>query len=471
MIAVSEEKAAELIPERPQEKGGQGTTPHEAEADNVYAVTPEEADALIPEAGTRNKPQTPESEGKAAAEQDTDTAPVKKSGKRRLKKEVVWALHGMIFAAVAIAIGTRVFATPLYNAVKLEAGSPMPEAGAFSPRSGADIRYATEEEIASYLATHPDAGDRPADPDRVGVYTVYLKCGSEIRTVQLIVEDTTPPVIDGAEDRTVFAGDAADFSAGVTVSDNHDQSPRLDIDVSTVNMEEPGTYIAIYHAEDSAGNVTNVGTFVHVEAADSENNPRRTIPQSASITGVEPLSQMPELPTGCEVTSLAMALDYAGYKKADKTELAEKHLPKAEQGEAGTSPYTHFIGDPADAGSYGCYAGAIVACAESFGAKAEDVSGCSLDTLLAYVSDGRPVIVWATSDMVPTTEGNYRYIKPDGTAQRWKNNEHCLLMTGYDINENTVEMADPEKGEIVRYRMTMFLTRWEEQDHQAVIVY
>ena len=114
MIAVSEEKAAELIPERPQEKSGQGTIPHEAEADNVYAVTPEEADALIPEAGTRNKPQTPESESKAAEEQDTDTAPVKKSGKRRLKKEVVWALHGMIFAAVAIAIGTRVFATPLY---------------------------------------------------------------------------------------------------------------------------------------------------------------------------------------------------------------------------------------------------------------------------------------------------------------------------------------------------------------------
>ena len=81
------------------------------------------------------------------------------------------------------------------------------------------------------------------------------------------------------------------------------------------------------------------------------------------------------------------------------------------------------------------------------------------------------MIVWATSDMVPTTEGSYRYIKPDGTAQRWKNNEHCLLMTGYDINENTVEMADPEKGEIVSYRMTMFLTRWEEQDCQAVIVY
>lgn len=39
------------------------------------------------------------------------------------------------------------------------------------------------------------------------------------------------------------------------------------------------------------------------------------------------LEQMPELPTGCEITAMTMALNYYGYE-ADKIQMAEKYLPQ-----------------------------------------------------------------------------------------------------------------------------------------------
>ena len=469
MIAVSEERAAEIIPERPAKEMAETIPgkPTEETAEAIPEKTPEEAAEAIPE---KTPEEAAETIPERAPEETTDAQPAPAKRKRRLRKEVIWALHGILFTIIALLIGARVFATPLYETILIEVGSEMPEAYEFSPRQGARISYASDAETDAYLSRHADVDGTPVDLNRTGVYTVFLKCGRDVRTSHLIVQDTTPPVIAGAEDKTVSAGEVIDFTDGVRVTDNHDSDIALHVEADTVNTEKPGTYIAIYHAADAAGNEASTGIFVHVTDAETREDGIKTIPQSASIEGVIPLNQYPDLPTGCEVTSLAMALTFAGYDDVDAVTLAKKHLPKGKMEDKHANPYEVFIGDPEDPGSFGCYAPVIVTCAERFGAEAEDISACSLDTMLSYVAEGTPVIVWATSGMVKTAEGTYRYTRPDGEEENWKNMEHCLLMTGYDINENTVQMADPEKGELVTYRMTVFLKRWEEQGCQAVVV-
>lgn len=194
-----------------------------------------------------------------------------------------------------------------------------------------------------------------------------------------------------------------------------------------------------------------------------------SVPQSASIEGIKPLNQLPELPTGCEATSLTMALNYAGYT-VDKMTIAGEYLPKENAGEH-ANPYTSFIGDPRSAGGYGCYAPALMICALRYGARAQDISGSAFDSILKRISAGQPVLMWATINMVPSGVGGYKYRRPDGVVENWKNNEHCLLMTGYDLEENTVMCADPLKGEIVKYDLSLFRTRWDEQGQQAMIVF
>lgn len=78
---------------------------------------------------------------------------------------------------------------------------------------------------------------------------------TEVETVITVVSDMEPPVILGAENIEAFIGDSISYKANVTVTDNEDEDPKLEIDNSRVNMSEPGTYEVIYTATDASGNV------------------------------------------------------------------------------------------------------------------------------------------------------------------------------------------------------------------------
>ncbi len=174
------------------------------------------------------------------------------------------------------------------------------------------------------------------------------------------------------------------------------------------------------------------------------------------------------LPTGCEITSLTMALNYAGYN-ADVYDLADNYLDKGEN--RASDPYQVFVGNPRDNGSFGCYAPVIVNCASRYGADVSNISYCDFSTLLSYVEDGNPVCVWGTADMVPTAFGRSSWTCDDGTYISWRGNEHCMVLVGFDTNKGEVYIADPLKGYIVSYNMDVFYTRWVEQDRQAVVIY
>lgn len=187
---------------------------------------------------------------------------------------------------------------------------------------------------------------------------------------------------------------------------------------------------------------------------------------------VTPVLQNPELPTGCEITSLTMALNYAGYA-VDKLTMADEYLIRSEPylttfGEA-------FVGSPHDPTAWGCYAPVIVETAENYIAAqkgtetVQNLTGCSLKTLLAEVANGTPVIVWATIGMTNNVEERYYWTTPDGDDAVFLVNEHCVLLCGYDLNANTVTVCDPLEG-LVSYEMTMFENRYELTYQQAVVI-
>ena len=73
-----------------------------------------------------------------------------------------------------------------------------------------------------------------------------------------LVNDTTPPTINGLKDLFAYLGGGVSYLSGVTASDNCDAGVTLTIDNSSVNLKEVGIYDVIYRATDAAGNVTEL---------------------------------------------------------------------------------------------------------------------------------------------------------------------------------------------------------------------
>ena len=81
--------------------------------------------------------------------------------------------------------------------------------------------------------------------------------------------DTTPPTITVRSEVTVSAGGTVSYRSGLTVTDDTDPDPAVEIDTSAVNLYQPGDYKVIYKATDKAGNVATARMTVHVLALDT----------------------------------------------------------------------------------------------------------------------------------------------------------------------------------------------------------
>ncbi|MGN0696155.1 MAG: C39 family peptidase [Oscillospiraceae bacterium] len=188
----------------------------------------------------------------------------------------------------------------------------------------------------------------------------------------------------------------------------------------------------------------------------------------------ECILQNPELPTGCEITSLTMLLNYMGFD-VDKLTMADKYLPKGEYRNADF--YEVFVGDPRDFSAYGCFSKPIVQAAESYledkgeldNWNVRNITGCTADSLYAAVDKGYPVVVWASMEMKPIGNGQSWTISETGKTVTWPANEHCLLLVGYDTKKKLVYMNDPLKG-TVAYKMADFETRFKSLGNHAVVI-
>ena len=162
------------------------------------------------------------------------------------------------------------------------------------------------------------------------------------------------------------------------------------------------------------------------------------LPQDESISGVRlcvpQISQLPELPNGCEVTSAAMLLQYYGFA-ADKLTLAAQYLPVAAP-VTEADPETTYMGDPFSDGWY-CFAPPLVQAVNGWlqdnggtDFTALDITGTPAEDLTAYLDGGDPVLVWGTLDFAQLPRRSQAVTLANGEAPYV--NLHCLVLCGYD---------------------------------------
>jgi len=217
-------------------------------------------------------------------------------------------------------------------------------------------------------------------------------------------------------------------------------------------------------------------------------------PYGNSATKVLDISNIPQnsyvggapLPTGCEVTSLSVLMNYLGFSDAGKNYLANAFMPKGNIGS--TDPNYAFIGSPDSDSSYGAYANAIVRTANNYFSECEinnysvrDITGAELSELYSRIDSGNPVLVWITMGCTPsrtygatwTLERGTYYTEPGtGTYSfTWKRHEHCCVLAGYNKVKGTVILADVLEGDaLTEYTIPEFESAYRWLGNQAVII-
>ncbi len=197
------------------------------------------------------------------------------------------------------------------------------------------------------------------------------------------------------------------------------------------------------------------------------------------IISVENILQNPELPTGCEVTSLTILLHHYGYN-INKVALARNFLPKLDFYWSNGVYYgadfrTTFAGNPESQYSYGCYAPCIVTTANSYltniksNSRAYNASGADFDSLFDYIDRDMPVLIWITSSNLHESSLTSVWTTPAGEKVQWRAYEHCVVLTGYDKDKQTIYVSDPLVGN-TSYNYSKIKQRYNELGKQAVYI-
>lgn len=198
---------------------------------------------------------------------------------------------------------------------------------------------------------------------------------------------------------------------------------------------------------------------------------RRNLPMQVQLE-VTPVLQNPELPTGCEITSLSMLLQYHGFS-IDKVTLAKEFLPCSDN----IAQYTLddvFIGSPFASNGFGCYASVLEQTANAYLQtqnstwRAKDITGCSPKNILYTIAAGHPVVMWETINLNEVTE-TPAWTTHDGRTVVWCNLEHCVLLYGYDRIHHTVSVCDPMKS-AVTYDMEQYFHIYEAMHKRALVL-
>jgi uncharacterized protein YvpB len=191
---------------------------------------------------------------------------------------------------------------------------------------------------------------------------------------------------------------------------------------------------------------------------------------SRTITNVPKINQLPELPRGCEVTALAMLLQYAGVD-VDKMTLASqiKKVPFRSNGYYG-DPNDGFVGDMYDFSNpgYGVYHGPIAELASKYlPNQVIDLTGASFHDILYQVSEGRPVWVIENIQHDAVSDAYWETWKTRHGTISITRKEHAVVITGYDANY--VYLNDP-LNRVNKVSRNAFERAWNQMGNQAITI-
>lgn len=190
--------------------------------------------------------------------------------------------------------------------------------------------------------------------------------------------------------------------------------------------------------------------------------------------------QTPELPTGCEITALTMAMRYYGCG-VGKTVMARQYLPTVQpnfwygsDGRLyGPDMDRYFVGDPFTSWGYICGTPAICTAANQYfkdhgtALEARDLTGYTPERLYELVGEGIPVVVWVTIDMV-NRYADFSWYTSSGKYMSMSHNDHGAVLVGY--SPTTVTIADPLAGQVT-YSRSRFESVFRSRGNQCVALF
>lgn len=192
------------------------------------------------------------------------------------------------------------------------------------------------------------------------------------------------------------------------------------------------------------------------------------------LMNVPLIRQNPELKYGCEVTSLAMVLKYAG-ADTDKMKLfheIKKDSDPLKRSSTGNilnwgDPAQGFVGDMTGRrAGYAVFDKPMIELINRYlPGRAVNLTGRDFNEVLAHVSAGYPVVVWTTGD----------YRLPDRWESWTHGNQviktpldlHAVVIVGYE--GNTLYLNDPLSGKKqVAVNKQLFIQTWKAMQSRAV---
>lgn len=193
--------------------------------------------------------------------------------------------------------------------------------------------------------------------------------------------------------------------------------------------------------------------------------------ESAVVMNVPLVEQYPELPRGCEVTSLAMLLQYSGYD-VDKMELAENitYEPFEEDDLMGDMNIG-FVGamDTLGEDGLGVYVNPIIELAEQYvpSSSVKNITGKSARAIYKAIDKGYPVWVLTNARFEELDDDQFLTWKTEDGEMSVTYRQHSVVVTGYD--ENYVYINDPMQSETyIAHDREDFEAAWVQMGSQAM---
>jgi len=186
------------------------------------------------------------------------------------------------------------------------------------------------------------------------------------------------------------------------------------------------------------------------------------------------IKQNPELKYGCEVTSLAMLLQYSGVK-TNKMKLANE-LPKDNDPmkKTASGDITHwgnpdqgFVGDiTGKSAGYAVYAGPLEKLMNQYlKNRTINLTRKSFDEVLEQIKKGKPVILWTTGDYkIPDRWESWKHGKEEINTPL---DLHAVVLVGFD--KEHLYINDPLTGKkALKTKKASFLKSWKALGQQAL---
>jgi uncharacterized protein YvpB len=185
------------------------------------------------------------------------------------------------------------------------------------------------------------------------------------------------------------------------------------------------------------------------------------------------IKQYPELNSGCEITTLAMMLQFYGIQKGKMELIPEMKYDKTTYQIDGNgkiiywgNPNIGFVGDVTGRSKgFGIYHTALIHLLKKYIPTAVDLTGRPFEELENKIAEGIPVEVWTTIDYIE----NVQWTTWDTSIGpiRTTFSEHAVLLVGYD--KDNVYVNDPLSGKSnLKINKALFIRTWEMMEKQAI---